>query len=390
MKLHPAIVPLCQDLADAGGRAYIVGGWVRDLHLKMPSNDVDLEVFGLDHESILAVLKRHGRAQAVGKSFGVLKLRIGREELDVAIPFDGQAPDPSLSLEQAVQRRDLRCNALYYDPLSKQTLDPTGGLEDLKAGRLRAVSEQSLVQDPLRALRAVRFACTKNMHLAPELLEQIRLTSLAELASERVLGELRKILASVDPAKGLSLLHQAGLGAQIFPEVDGQQAAERVALLQAHLSLLAEPAHREALLWGTWLLELDHPAKALAAWGLHKVDGAPLKHWLPALKQAQSPLTDTDLRRLADTLPVLLPVVLHHALLGQDPVPGLLRAQELGVAEGPLPTLLGGAELGALGVQPGPHMGRILKAVRESQWSGQVSTAEQAYAFAEQWLQRRT
>lgn len=388
MKLHPAIVPLCQDLADAGGRAYIVGGWVRDLHLGLPSQDVDFEVFGLDQDKILAVLQRHGRAHAVGKSFGVLKLRIGKEELDVALPFDGQAPNPSLTLEQAVQRRDLRCNALYYDPLSGETLDPTGGLADLQSKRLRAVSEQSLVQDPLRALRAVRFACTKQMELAPELLEQIRVTSLGELASERVLGELRKILLSVDPARGLTLLHDSGLGAQVFPRVDGLKAAERMSQVQPHLALLAEPSHQEVLLWGTWLLGLERPAQALARWGLHKIGGAPLKHWLPSLKQAQAPLSDTDLRRLADTLPVLLPLVLHHALLGEDPLPGLLRAQDLGVAEGPLPVLLGGAELGALGLQPGPAMGQILKALRESQWAGQVSTPQQAQAFADQWLQR--
>ena len=237
-------------------------------------------------------------------------------------------------------------------------------------------------------LRAVRFACTKQMELAPELLEQIRVTSLGELASERVLGELRKILLSVDPARGLTLLHDSGLGAQVFPRVDGLKAAERMSQVQPHLALLAEPSHQEVLLWGTWLLGLERPAQALARWGLHKIGGAPLKHWLPSLKQAQAPLSDTDLRRLADTLPVLLPLVLHHALLGEDPLPGLLRAQDLGVAEGPLPVLLGGAELGALGLQPGPAMGQILKALRESQWAGQVSTPQQAQAFADQWLQR--
>jgi hypothetical protein len=324
----------------------------------------------------------------VGKSFGVLKLRVAGEELDVALPFDGQAPDPFLSLERAVLRRDLRCNALYYDPLSGETLDPTGGLEDLRLSRLRAVSEQSLVQDPLRALRALRFACTKGMSLDPELLAQIQVTSLAELATERVLGELRKLLGSMDPAKGLTLLHQSGLGLQIFPRVDGQAAAERMSLLQTHLELGALPAHREAMIWGTGLLDLPRPAESLAAWGLHKVGGAPLKRWLPALQQARDSLSDTDLRRLADTLPVLLPLVLHHSLRSEDPRPALLRAQALGIADGPLPTLLGGAELGALGLKPGPRMGQILKALRESQWAGEVSTQEQAAAFARQWLQR--
>ncbi|MFT5586134.1 MAG: tRNA nucleotidyltransferase (CCA-adding enzyme) [Cognaticolwellia sp.] len=388
MKLHPAILPLCQDLANAGGRAYIVGGWVRDLHLGMPSKDVDLEVFGLEQDRVLAILGWHGKAHAVGKSFGVLKLRMAGEELDVALPFDGQAPDPHLPLERAVLRRDLRCNALYYDPLSGETLDPTGGLEDLRLCRLRAVSDQSLLQDPLRALRAVRFACTKGMELDPALAEQIRVTSLAGLATERVLGELRKLLGSADPAKGLSLLHSTALDVKIFPSVDGQAAADRVAKVQPHLELLAQRGHRESLLWGTWLLELPDPADSLAAWGLHKVNGAPLKRWLPALKEAQGELSDTDLRRLADTLPVLLPLVLHHALRVQDPRPGLLRAQRLGVADGPLPTLLGGAELGALGVPPGPDMGQILKGLRESQWAGQVSTTTQAHAFAAQWLQR--
>lgn len=390
MKLHPAIVPLCQDLADAGGRAYIVGGWVRDLHLGLPSKDVDLEVFGLDQERVLQVLNCHGKAHAVGKSFGVLKLRVGRLELDVALPWDGQAEraDPSMSLEQACQRRDLRCNALYYDPLSQQTLDPTGGLVDLQDGRLRAVGPQSLPQDPLRALRAVRFACTKDMTLAPALSAQIGVTSLGEIAPERVLGELRKVLGSQDPAKGIRLLHQTGLGAQIFPAVDGLAAAARTALLVPHLHLLANRGHREVLLWGTWMLGEPQPAETVATLGLHRIDGAPLKRWLPALQQAQAPLSDTDLRRLADTLPVLLPLILHHALRGEDPAPSLLRADALGVAQGALPALLGGAELAAMGLKPGPAMGAILRAVRESQWAGQVSSPAQAQAFASEWIQR--
>lgn len=390
MKLHPAIAPLCQDLADAGGRAYIVGGWVRDLHLGLPSKDVDLEVFGLAQSQVLEVLARHGTAHAVGKSFGVLKLRVGRLELDVALPWDGRSarPDPGMTLEQACQRRDLRCNALYYDPLSQQTLDPTGGLADLKGGQLRAVSAQSLVQDPLRALRTVRFACTKGMRLDAGLFEQIQGTSLAQIAPERVLGELRKVLDSQAPARGIALLHDTRLGQQIFPTVDGQAAAERCALLEPHLHLLSDRGHRELLLWGTWMLAQPKPAQTVARLGLHRIEGAPLKRWLPALQQAQGALADADLRRLADTLPVLLPLVLHHALRREDPAPSLLRAASLGVAQGPLPTLLGGAQLAAMGVQAGPMMGAILRAVRESQWAGQVSTPAQAQAFASQWIQR--
>ncbi len=390
MKLHPAIVPLCQDLAEAGGRAYIVGGWVRDLHLGLPSKDVDLEVFGLPQSRVLEVLARHGKAHAVGKSFGVLKLRVGRLELDVALPWDGSAEraDPEMSLQQAVQRRDLRCNALYYDPLTQETLDPTGGLADLKDGQLRAVSAQSLVQDPLRALRAVRFACTKGMRLHPGLLAQIQGTSLGQIAPERILGELRKVLDSQAPARGIALLQDTGLGGQIFPAVDGQAAAQRCALLEPHLHLFSDRGHRELLLWGTWMLTQPEPAETVARLGLHRIGGAPLKRWLPALQHAQGPLSDTDLRRLADTLPVLLPLVLHHALRCEDPAPSLLRAASLGVAQGPLPTLLGGAELAAMGVQPGPTMGAILRAVRESQWAGQVSSPAQAQAFASEWIQR--
>ena len=151
----------------AGGKAYLVGGVVRDEILGLPSKDFDFEVFGLPMEKVNEILKRFGNVKEVGQHFGVLTL----QELgwDVALPrrekktgeghkgFD-VSPDPTMTVEEAARRRDLTINALSKDPLTGQIIDPLGGVADLKAGVLRAADPNTFGDDPLRALRVAQFA----------------------------------------------------------------------------------------------------------------------------------------------------------------------------------------------------------------------------------------
>jgi tRNA nucleotidyltransferase (CCA-adding enzyme) len=148
---------------DAGGRALVVGGAVRDQLLGRTPSEFDLEVFGLAPERLRELLASLGSVDAVGQAFTVYKLA-GLAGLagavDVSIPRrDSKAGrghrgiavvgDPSLSLEEAARRRDFTINAMLLDPFSGELVDPHGGRGDLLARVLRAVDPATFADDPL-------------------------------------------------------------------------------------------------------------------------------------------------------------------------------------------------------------------------------------------------
>ncbi len=132
----PAPIPaLAAEVAGRGGRAYLVGGFVRDLLLGSPSKDLDVEVFGLSVEELEEILAPHGEVIRIGKAFGVLRVKgldvdfsVPRRDSKVGSGHRGflAHPDPDMSPADAVRRRDLTINALLLDPLSGAVTDPTG------------------------------------------------------------------------------------------------------------------------------------------------------------------------------------------------------------------------------------------------------------------------
>src|SRR6266849_84699 len=166
---------------DAGGRALIVGGWVRDHLMGRDSKDIDFEVYGLPSERVRVVLESLGRVEAVGESFQVYKAG----DIDVSLPrresksgpghrgFDVTG-DPTMSVEEAARRRDFTVNAIAWDPLSDRYLDPYDGRGDLDRRLLRVVDPATFADDSLRALRAVQFAARFEFTLDAESLELCR------------------------------------------------------------------------------------------------------------------------------------------------------------------------------------------------------------------------
>jgi tRNA nucleotidyltransferase (CCA-adding enzyme) len=213
-------------------RAYLVGGCVRDALLGQPTEDFDVEVFGVDYETLAKALQRWGRADRVGRSFGVIKLTtadgatydfsIPRRDSKVGPGHTGFAIalDPAITPREAAARRDFTINALLYDPRRNEVLDFFGGEADLRAGILRHTSD-AFTEDPLRVLRGMQFAGRFNLRLAPEtaaLCRQIK-DGYRELAVERVRGEWFKWAArSRTPSAGLRLLVETGWS-EHFPEV---------------------------------------------------------------------------------------------------------------------------------------------------------------------------
>src|SRR4026207_370312 len=163
-----AVMQLCQAIRSSGGRALLVGGWVRHQLRGAVANNVnyDLEVYGLEPESLRALLAEHGSVNTVGEAFTVYKLKLARpgdDTIDVSLPrreskvgrghrafvIEG---DPGMSFEEATRRRDFTINAIMYDPLTEEYIDPHGGREDIERGLIRAVDPQTFIDDSLRVL----------------------------------------------------------------------------------------------------------------------------------------------------------------------------------------------------------------------------------------------
>lgn len=222
------LLRLARAVRDAGGRALMVGGCVRDRLMGREAKDWDVEVYGVAPVVLRELLDRLGRVNVVGEAFTVYKLG---QDLDVSLPRRERKTgrghraffiegDPHMSIEEAARRRDFTVNAVLEDPLTNELLDPFGGRADLERRLLRAVSPETFVEDSLRVLRAAQFAARFEFRIEPRTVELCRAIDLTDLPSERVWGELEKILlAARRPSIGFQWLDRLGAIDQLFPEL---------------------------------------------------------------------------------------------------------------------------------------------------------------------------
>ncbi len=204
-----------------------VGGFVRDHFLGLRSKDIDIEVYGLSYEKMLAILRPHFRVSLVGKSFGTIKVG---GNIDLSIPrleaktgqghrgFDVSS-NPELDPQTAFSRRDFTINAIGLR-LDGTVFDPFDGLGDLERKILRAPTE-AFCEDPLRVLRAMQFAARFGFDMEPRTVELCRrvLPEFKTLSEERVGTEWRKwACKGRRPGKGLLLLQATGW-LECFPEL---------------------------------------------------------------------------------------------------------------------------------------------------------------------------
>ena len=213
------------------GTPYLVGGCVRDWLLGLEPADIDIEVYGTGFDKLRETLARFGPTDVVGKSFGVVKLRLPDAEYDFALPrrerktssghrgFAVEA-DGGMTVEEASSRRDFTINAMAWDPETGCILDPHGGRADLEKRILRHIGP-AFAEDPLRVLRAMQLAGRHDLRTAPETAALSRriLDSFHELPIERVWAEWDKwARLSTRPSRGLAVLREtAWLGH--FPEL---------------------------------------------------------------------------------------------------------------------------------------------------------------------------
>ena len=222
------ILDLSGAVRDAGGRALLVGGCVRDALMRIAPKDWDLEVYGVAPERLRKILDRFGPVNVVGEAFTVYKLGA---DLDVSLPRRERKSgrghrafviegDPSMGFVDAARRRDFTINAILQDPLTGEIIDPFAGQRDIELGVLRAVSADTFVEDSLRVLRAAQFAARFEFRVEPETVELCRSIDLSDLPAERVWGELEKMLLRAQrPSIGLGWLHALGVLEKLFPEI---------------------------------------------------------------------------------------------------------------------------------------------------------------------------
>lgn len=211
-------------LTDHEGAAYFVGGFVRDWLLGVSSEDVDIVVAG-DPKAAARKLHRAlgGDIFSLSDRFGTWRVLTGRGfQVDVT---ELRAE----SIERDLAERDFTINAIALKISGGEPIDPFDGQADLSAKTLRMVSEQALVDDPLRLLRLARLAAGLGFVVEPATLEAARrhATLAGEPAAERTYAELRALVGSDDPLTGIRLLDDLGLLAAVLPELYALKGMEQ-------------------------------------------------------------------------------------------------------------------------------------------------------------------
>ena len=454
-QLPDKVLSLARAIHDAGGRALLVGGCVRDALMGVQPKDWDLEVYNLDAAHLRQILDQFGPVNVVGEAFTVYKLG---HHLDVSIPRRERKSgrghkafviegDPLMSVAEATRRRDFTVNAILQDPLTGELIDPFAGCRDIEQRVLRAVSKETFAEDSLRVLRAAQFAARFEFDIEPGTIELCRTIDLSDLPAERIWGEIEKLLMrAARPSVGVEWLQRLGAIEKLFPEIqsligvpqdpewhpegdvfvhtklviDGARKMiedlpypRQVTVMLAALAHdFGKPATTE-FLEGRWRSRGHEEAGVPPAEGflnrinVHTIDGYNVRaqviavvreHLKPGeFYKKRDEVGEGAFRRLARRCePDLLYRVAKADSLGRNAewVPRekwygsdaqewfIQRSRELQVEQRPPDPLLLGRHLLELGIEPGPRMGEITRAVYELQLDGRVRDLDEAIAEA--------
>lgn len=313
---------LIQEAADElGVEAYVIGGYVRDIFLNRPSKDIDVVAVGSGIELAKAVAKKLGKGAhlAVFRNFGTAQVKAGDIELEFVgarkESYSRNSRKPIVedgTLEDDQNRRDFTINALalclnqsHYGEL----VDPFGGLEDMENLTIRTPLDPDITfsDDPLRMMRAVRFATQLGFDINRETFDAIeRNKSRIEIISnERIIDELNKIILSPKPSVGFDLLDKCGLLPLIFPELEALKGAETKEGI----------GHKDN--FAHTLMVLDRLAKT--------TDNLWLR-WSALLHDIGKPATKRFDPRLGWTFH-------NHNFIGEKMIPGIFRKMKLPLNE---------------------------------------------------------
>lgn len=406
------LLKIAGDIREAGGRAFLVGGWVRDALLGKSCRDYDVEVYDMAQDALVPILSKYGRTNLVGKAFGVIHLAMKGLSLDFSFPRTESKvgyghrgfvvhTDEKLSFKEAALRRDFTINAMGMELPELTLCDPYGGIEDLKRHTLKHVGP-AFAEDSLRILRGVQFASRFGCTLAPETVELCRTLSLDDLSVERLFEEFKKwLLKPGKPSLGLRAFLDIKLD-EYFPEINPFKGSwETLGAILDNMAVLRSSNDKEDFLSEAQAMEF-----AFAALLCGNADSS-LKfleritnetHLLKVVPQLLSAYSNLEtsivedipsLRRLAVKLGGLKLLCLLVKITPQEFFDDANFADKLwavanenDLLEAAPQPYLTGKMLMDLGVKPGKQMGEIIKKSFELQLDGKITSAEAALEWA--------
>ena len=424
-------IEIVRRLKAAGHEAYFVGGCVRDQLLGQEPRDYDIATAALPEQ--IESLFPH--TLPVGRKFGVVLVIERGKQFQVATfraeaeYRDGRHPGlvTFCDARADARRRDFTVNGLFFDPLENRLHDWVGGERDLRSRIIRTIGnpDERFAEDHLRLLRAARFAAQMNFGIEPGTFAALQTNArkILGVSAERIREELLKLFRPPHAARGLRLLRESGLLAQLLPEIEATIECEQSpefhpeGSVYNHLVRILEqlPADASAsLIWAALLHDVGKPPMAsrdaqtgrIHFYGHEKAGAEMARRILERLRFPRKQINEivdcvrqhmqfkdvlrmrkSTLRRmlLRPTFP--LELELHRLdCLGShgrlDHYTFLVeQAAQLEQQPAIRPPLLTGKDLLTLGMKPGPAMGRLLVEIREKQLQDELKTAAQARAW---------
>ena len=427
------VLDLLRRLQKAGHEAYLVGGCVRDELRGIAPQDYDMATSARPEEVEALFPQTH----AVGKSFGVILVVEHGHTFEVATfraesdYTDGRRPN-TVTFSDAqtdASRRDFTVNGLFMDPLSDTVHDWVGGQEDLEKRRLRTIGHptERFNEDHLRLLRAVRLAAQLDFEIDPATFAAVRdmADHITRVSAERVRDELLKLFRPPYAARGLDLLHESGLLAQVLPELLPTVTCEQSpdyhpeGTVYDHIRLMLSKLPAEASVELPWTALLHDIAKPVTQseceegrihfYGHEKIGADMAQQILQRLR-----FPNVEIEAIVQTVryhmqfkdaPKMRKATLRRMLMrptfeleleqhrldclgshGLMDIYDFIREQQTVLQEKPLllEPLISGRDLIELGIEPGPALGQLLDAVRDQQLAETFSTREEALAWAKE------
>jgi tRNA nucleotidyltransferase (CCA-adding enzyme) len=366
------LLQILEEFQSFGAKGFIVGGWVRDMILGIPSKDIDVEVFNIELSQLIQLLQKYSETKLCGKSFGVVKCVIDEMNIDFSIPrreykvrpghhgFNIEC-DPKMDLRNASLRRDFTINAMFFDPINDELIDFHDGRKHIQQKLLVATSNK-FGEDPLRVFRAFQFSARFGFEVEEKTVQICKnlIPELSTLSVNRIRTEWMKWAEkSVVPGLGLKFLHEIGI---LNTTSETKERCDNFGIRHTNVD-------RPSVLFAILCEDMDDPTTFMKSIGL----AVNMQEKVLKLIQYknENPFLDKELKKFAMDIH---PATIQEWILVRE-TKGLsdrdrflkLRSSDLGIFSSQPKAIIQGKHLIEMGMTPGTHFTPILEAALNAQ-----------------------